>query len=335
MRAGIVGYGLAGRYFHAPNLLGGGFEVAAICTRSLERKGFAHDDFPKAVILNSIEELVAEDLDLIVVASTNDVHALHAKMALDAGIPTVVDKPMGRDYYETLEIFELSERIGVPVTVFFNRLWDSDTLTIKKALTKGDLGEVFRYESRFERYRPNLNPDAWREKTDPELGGGLLLDLQTHLVAIALDLFGPAELSHAAIKSIRGGADDDVVLTLKHETGVDSYLAASAVIGSPGPRVRVNGTGGTLIFDQLDRQEDLLRKGYRPENGKWSLDAEVTSEARMIAGEKNYSYAAEPGNYAQFYASVRDALLVGSQMPITRSQALAVAQILDQARRIG
>ena len=335
MRAGIVGYGLAGRYFHAPNLLGGGFEVAAICTRSLERKGFAHDDFPKAVILNSIEELVAEDLDLIVVASTNDVHALHARMALEAGIPTVVDKPMGRDYYETLEIFELSERIGVPVTVFFNRLWDSDTLTIKKALAKGDLGAVFRYESRFERYRPNLNPDAWREKTDPELGGGLLLDLQTHLVAIALDLFGPADLSHAAVKSMRGGADDDVVLTLKHETGVDSYLAASAVIGSPGPRVRVNGTGGTLIFDQLDRQEDLLRKGYRPENGKWSLDAEVTSEARMIAGEKNYSYAAEPGNYAQFYASVRDALLVGSQMPITRSQALAVAQILDQARRIG
>jgi len=335
MRAGIIGYGLAGRYFHAPNLLGAGFEIAAVCARSLERKGQVHDDFPGAVVVNSVEELVAENLDLVVVASTNDVHATHARMALDAGIPTVVDKPMGRDYYETAEIFDLSESRGVPVTVFFNRLWDSDTLTIKKALSTGELGEVIRYESRFERYRPVLNPGAWRENVDPESGGGLLLDLQTHLVAIALHLFGPAQLSHASIKSVRGGADDDVVLTLKHESGVDSYLAASAVIGSPGPRVRLNTTEGTLIFSQLDKQEDLLRKGYRPIGGEWSDATAVTSEARVIAGEKSFGYPALPGNYAAFYSVVKDALLAGQSMPVTRSQALAVAEILDQARRIG
>ncbi|NCW35467.1 MAG: dehydrogenase, partial [Actinobacteria bacterium] len=134
---------------------------------------------------------------------------------------------------------------------------------------------------------------------------------------------------------VRGGADDDVVLTLKHESGVDSYLAASAVIGSPGPRVRLNTTEGTLIFSQLDKQEDLLRKGYRPIGGEWSDATAVTSEARVIAGEKSFGYPALPGNYAAFYSAVKDALLAGQSMPVTRSQALAVAEILDQARRIG
>ena len=181
MRAGIVGYGLAGRYFHASTLVSAGFDVAAICTRSLEKKAIAHQDFPGAILVNSIDELVEEDLDLIVIASTNDVHTEHAKAAIEAGIATVVDKPMGRDYYETLALFDHADMRGVPITVFFNRLWDSDALTIKKALREGVLGNVFRCDSRFERFRPELNPQAWRENSSLEVGGGLLLDLQTHL----------------------------------------------------------------------------------------------------------------------------------------------------------
>ena len=113
MRAGIVGYGLAGRYVHGPTLVSAGFEVAAICARSLEKKALAHQDFPNAILVTSIEELVDEDLDLIVVASTNEVHAQHARSAIEAGIATVVDKPMGRNYYETLELFETADLHGV------------------------------------------------------------------------------------------------------------------------------------------------------------------------------------------------------------------------------
>lgn len=334
MRAGIVGYGLAGRYFHAPNLVGAGFEVSAICARSLEKRGLAHDDFPSATIVNSIDELVVEDLDLIVVASTNDVHAEHARAALDAGIPVIVDKPLGRDYYETLALFEHAERMGGKISVFFNRLWDSDTLSIKKILASGELGKVFRYESRFERYRPTLNPNAWRELTDENAGGGLLLDLQTHLIAISLDLFGAAELSHASVKSIRGGADDDVVLVLRHESGVDSYLMASAVIGSPGPRVRLHGLAGTLEVRDLDHQEDLLRKGYRPENGRWNDSESVSSDIRITAGERSFTYPSVPGNYSEFYSKVREALESGGPLPISRDFALAVARIVDQAKEL-
>ncbi len=295
MRAGLVGYGLAGRYFHGPTLVSAGFEVAAICARSLEKKALAHQDFPNAILVTSIEELVDEDLDLIVVASTNEVHAQHARSAIEAGIATVVDKPMGRNYYETLELFETADLHSVALTVFFNRLWDSDSLTIKKAIRESAIGRVFRADSRFERFRPELNPASWRETTLSENGGGLLLDLQTHLVSTALDWFGPAELVHASVREIRGASDDDVVLVLKHDSGVDSYLSASAIVGAPGPRIRINGNAGSLVITELDHQEDLLRKGFKPAPGKWMSPEEIKSEARIFKGESSFNYPSEPG----------------------------------------
>jgi predicted dehydrogenase len=334
MRAGIVGYGLAGRYFHGPTLVSAGFEVAAICARSLEKKALAHQDFPSAILVTSIEELVDEDLDLIVVASTNEVHAQHARSAIEAGIATVVDKPMGRNYYETLELFETADLHGVALTVFFNRLWDSDSLTIKKAIRESAIGRVFRADSRFERFRPELNPASWRETTLSENGGGLLLDLQTHLVSTALDWFGPAELVHASVKEIRGASDDDVVLVLKHDSGVDSYLSASAIVGAPGPRIRINGDAGSLVITELDHQEDLLRKGFKPAPGKWMSPEEIKSEARIFKGESSFNYPSEPGSYPSFYTAVRSHLEIGSPLPISREFALDVARILDKAREI-
>ena len=334
MRAGIVGYGLAGRYFHGPTLVSAGFEVAAICARSLEKKALAHQDFPSAILVTSIEELVDEDLDLIVVASTNEVHAQHARSAIEAGIATVVDKPMGRNYYETLELFETADLHGVALTVFFNRLWDSDSLTIKKAIRESAIGRVFRADSRFERFRPELNPTSWRETTLSENGGGLLLDLQTHLVSTALDWFGPAELVHASVREIRGASDDDVVLVLKHDSGVDSYLSASAIVGAPGPRIRINGDAGSLVITELDHQEDLLRKGFKPAPGKWMSPEEIKSEARIFKGESSFNYPSEPGSYPSFYSAVRNHLEIGSPLPISREFALDVARILDKAREI-
>jgi predicted dehydrogenase len=332
MRAGIVGYGLAGRYFHAPTLVSAGFEVAAICARSLEKKAIAHEDFPNAILVNSIEELVDEDLDLIVIASTNDVHSEHAKISISAGIATVVDKPMGRDYYETLALFDHAEMHNVPVTVFFNRLWDSDSLTIKKVISEGVIGRVFRADSRFERFRPELNPSAWRENVSADMGGGLLLDIQTHLVSTALDWFGPAQLVHASVREVRGAANDDVVLVLKHDSGVDSYLSASAIIGAPGPKLRLNGDKGSLVINELDRQEELLRKGFKASFGKWLPSQEITTEARIHKGNDSFSYSGVPGSYPNFYQQVRSALEIGSELPVSRDFALSVARIIDQAR---
>ena len=334
MKAGIIGYGLAGRYFHGPTLLAAGFHVTAICARSLEKKAAAHQDFPNAVIVNSIDELVAEDLDLIVVASPNEFHSEHALASIRAGINTVVDKPMGRDYYEALSLYDAAEQSDVLLTVFFNRLWDSDSLTIKKIIEQGEIGNIFRLESRFERFRPELNPLAWRESTSFEAGGGLLLDQQSHLLSTALDWFGPAELVFSSVRSVRGASDDDALLVLKHDNGVDSYLSASAISGNPGPRIRLNGDKASLVITELDKQEEILRRGFRAQAGQWIDGDEITSSAKIYKGSDSFSYRGEAGFYPAFYNEVRLAIEHGGELPVSRELSLSVAKIIDQARQI-
>ena len=332
LKVGIAGYGLAGRYFHAPLLKGCGYEVAAILTSNEVRKAHALEDFPHTTVVSSIEELVSMDLDLVVVASANIAHADQAIAALNAGIPVVVDKPMGRNLEETQHIIDTSIAVGVPVTTFFNRRWDSDALTIKKVLASGALGEIHRMDSRFERFRPELNPDSWRENMSPEDGGGQLLDLQPHLISTAIDWFGNAELITASVRSIRGSADDDSVLVLRHANGVMSYLSASAVVGAPGPRIRILGSKGALVINDLDPQEALLRQGKYPEGGRWSEPTH--SVAHIYRGTEVELVESVSGNYALFYSAVAEAILHGKSWPVTKEDALLVARIIDQAREL-
>ena len=332
LRAGISGYGLAGRYFHAPLLKGAGYQIAGVVTTSEERKAHALADFPGVKVVGSIAELLELDLDLLVVASANVAHASDAIAGLRAGVPVVVDKPMGRSLKETQEIIDVSLETGVPVTTYFNRMFDSDALTIKKALNEGVLGNVFRLDSRFERFRPRSNPKSWREANSVADGGGNLLDLGPHLVSLALDWFGPAELTYASVRSIRGLADDDIVMNLKHANGVDSYLSASAIIGSFGPRIRLSGTEGSLVISDLDYQEDRLRIGEYPAGGVWSPPA--ITPAFIHRGDEVIEYQAEPGNYATFYLQIADAITNGGAWPVSAARILDVAAILDEARAI-
>ena len=333
LRVGIAGYGLAGRYFHAPLLKGCGFEVAAVQTGNSERSAHALSDFPSTTVVATIEELVAQRLDLVVVASANLVHAQHALAAIKAGIPVVVDKPMGRTLAETKEIVNAGQSAGVAVSTFFNRRWDSDALTIKKVLASGVLGEVHRIDSRFERFRPELNATSWRENMSAADGGGQLLDLQPHLISTSIDWFGSAELVTASVRSLRGGADDDSVLVLRHNSGVMSYLSASAVVGAPGPRIRILGTKGALVINDLDPQEALLRAGKFPENGTWSYP--TTSQAFLHRGDDVEEIESVPGNYGHFYKAVELAITTGAPWPVPNSDALLVAALIDQAREIG
>ncbi|CAN2202274.1 MviM Predicted dehydrogenases and related proteins [Candidatus Nanopelagicaceae bacterium] len=333
LRVGIAGYGLAGRYFHAPLLKGCGFEVVAIQTSNEERKQHALLDFPDTAVVATIEELVSKDLDLVVVASANLVHAEHAIAAINAGIPVVVDKPMGRTFAETQLIVDAAKKASVGLSTFFNRRWDSDALTIKKVLASGILGEVHRIDSRFERFRPELNANSWRENMSAADGGGQLLDLQPHLISTAIDWFGNAELVTASVRSLRGGADDDSVLVLRHDSGTMSYLSASAVVGAPGPRIRVLGTKGALVINDLDPQESLLRAGKYPENGTWSVP--TTSKAFLHRGDDVEEIESVPGNYAHFYKDVESAIKTGTSWPIPNKDALLVAKIIDQAREVG
>ncbi len=330
VRVGIAGYGLAGRHFHAPLLKGCEFDVIGVLTTNSERAQHALEDFPNAKVASTLEELIELRLDLLVVASANIVHAEQALAGIQAGIPVVVDKPMGLSLAQTQKIVEASEKEGVPVTVFFNRRWDSDALTVKRVMREGLLGDVFRVDSRFERYRPSLATSSWREKYSPQEGGGLFLDLQPHLISTAIDWFGPAELVYSSVRSIRGGGDDDCVLVLKHEGGVDSYLAASAIIGSPGPRLRISGRKGSLIIEEFDPQEALLRAGQYPASGKWAVP--TIQRAFLHQGTEVTELQSENGNYAIFYELVKGALIGKNPWPVSTDDALAVASLIDEAR---
>jgi predicted dehydrogenase len=332
MRVGIAGYGLAGRSFHAPLLKGCGFEVATVLTGNSTRARQAKEDFPLTKVVDNLDEFLRQELDLVVVASANMAHAEQSLAAIKAGIPVVVDKPMGRSLAETEVILNAAEKAQVPVTAFFNRLWDSDALTIKKIVANGLIGKPFRLDSRFERFRPQLNLASWREAETAENGGGLLLDLQTHLLSTALDWFGPAELTYANIRSIRGNSEDDVVLNLAHRSGVDSYLSVSAIAGSPGPRIRLLGSEGALVVEDLDPQESLLRAGGFPDGGTWSVP--TSSKVYIQRGDSREDIAAVPGNYGHFYLAVREALTGNDAWPISSEQILEVASIIDKAREI-
>jgi scyllo-inositol 2-dehydrogenase (NADP+) len=332
LRVAMAGYGLAGRNFHAPLLKGCGLELVAVLTTNPERISHVNLDYPDALVVADMRELLAQNLDLVIVASVNSVHVEQAIAALHAGIPTVVDKPMGRNLAETMEILKASDETGVPVTAFYNRLFDSDSLTIKRVIQDNEIGQVFRIDSRFERYRPDLANQSWREQSSAEEGGGLLLDLQSHLVSTALDWFGPAELVSASVRSIRGASDDDVVLVLKHDSGVDSYLSASSIVGAPGPRIRMLGSNGALVIGELDPQEALLRGGSVPTGGKW--DVPTKSNALIIRGDQVFDVAVSDGNYAQFYTLVAGAIAGKNEWPVSKAEIIAVATIIDRAREL-
>ncbi len=330
LRAAIIGYGLAGRTFHSNLLKGAGFDIAGVMLTSATRKDQLQQDFPSAVAVSSVKEVIALRPDVVVVASPNSFHAPQTIELLKAKIPVVVDKPMALNAKETEEIISVSESEGVPVTTFFNRRWDSDALTIKKIISEGILGNIFRFEARFERYRTLGNPDSWRERLSPSEGGGKLLDLQPHLLSTTIDFFGQGELQYSSVRSIRGLSDDDSFLILKHKNNVDSYLSACEVMGSPGPRIRLTGDKATLIVHGLDPQEGLLRQGLYPENGNWDVD--TRTPAFIHRGDEITEYESVPGNYAQFYLAVKAAIEKGSAMPVSTDDALYIARIIDQAR---
>lgn len=332
----IIGYGLAGRVFHAPLVAATpGLELAAIVSADPGRRRQAQGDHPEALLLATADELWqhAERLRAVVVATPNDAHAPLATRALDHGLAVVVDKPLALSSAQAQELIAHAERRQTLLTVFHNRRWDSDQLTLGRLLADGGLGTILRYESRFERWRPESHAEAWREASTSEQGGGLLLDLGSHLVDQALQHFGPVEQVYAEIASRRGApADDDVFLALTHRSGVISHLRASALAAAPGPRLRVLGSEAALLVRELDTQEERLRAGQRPDTvADWGEEPEH-ARPRLIAGARSVPLKPEPGAWQRFYVLLEQALGGGGPPPVDPRDALQGLLVLEAAR---
>ena len=336
LRVALIGYGLAGSVFHAPLIAATeGLELATVITGDRDRAAAARAAHPDVRVEPTAEAVLgrADEHELIVVASPNDTHAELATRAIDSGIPVVVDKPLAPTARAAAGLVERAERTGVPLTVFHNRRWDSEQLTLRSLIDAGRLGEVLSFESRFERWRPELRGEAWRDAATPTEGGGVLLDLGTHLVDQALTLFGPVRHVHGEILHRRGGpADDDAFLALEHESGVRSHLWASLVCAAPGPRLRVLGSEAAYVVEDLDGQEDALRGGLRPDAvGDWGTEP-AERWGRLSGGEDSERVRPEPGAWPRFYEQLVAAIAGDGELPVDPWDAVAVLEILDRAR---
>jgi predicted dehydrogenase len=333
IRTAIIGYGLAGRYFHAPFLAAvDGLDVSAVVTRNEERRGHAREDFPGVTLIDTPDDLWANagDYDLVVVAAANEAHAPLAIAALDAGLNVVVDKPMAPSPDAARAMIAAADAAGRMLTVFQNRRWDCDFLTAQRLLADGKLGELTRLESRFERFRPEVK-DAWRESPDPDKAGGVLFDLGAHTIDQAVVLCGPVTSLYAEVAVLRPGArvDDDAFVALTHASGVRSHLRMSQALPVGGPRLRVNGTVAGLEVEDLDPQEDALRAGRKPTDANWG----AAPPATLVTAGGAKPVPQEPGDYAAFYEGVRAAIADAAPPPVDPANALETLEIIAAARQ--
>jgi scyllo-inositol 2-dehydrogenase (NADP+) len=338
LRAALIGYGLAGSLFHGPFIEATpGLTVGTVVTSNPERQAEARRAHPDARVVSDSDQVFerAADDDFVVVAAPNDVHVSLTRRALDASLPVVVDKPVAPTAAEARSLVEHAERLGLLITAYMNRRWDSDQLTLQRILEEGGLGKVLRYESSLERWQPTLSGrKPWSEVSPPEAGGGVMLDLGTHLVDQALVLFGPVARVYAELDTVRGGAaDDDSFLALEHRSGVRSHIRASLLTAAPGPRLRVLGDRAAYLISDVDGQEDALRAGARPsDDAAWGAEPE-DRWGRLISEEGSEPIPSERGDWPAFYAGMERALREGLPPPVDPWDGVAALEVLDAARQ--
>lgn len=334
LRIGLIGYGYAGRTFHAPLIAGvPGLALAAVSSRDPAR---VHADWPGIEVLPEAQGLLRRaDLDLVVIASPNDSHFPLARAALAAGRHVVVDKPFTLTLAEARELCALAHARGRLLSVFHNRRWDSDFLTLRTLVERGTLGRIVHFESAFDRYRPEVRA-RWRESASP--GGGLWFDLGPHLLDQALQLFGWPEAIALEQATLRDGAQaDDWFQARLRYPRLRVVLRASMLAAAPAPRFVVHGTQGSWMKLGLDTQEDALKAGERPSwppAPGWGADRNVSLLTRPRGDTLHTDHwPLQPGCQGAFYAAVRDALRGEGDNPVPCEQGAAVMALLELGQR--
>lgn len=335
IRVALIGYSLGARYFHAPFIAATpGMRLATIVTGNPERQRDTRAEHPGVRIVSTSDDLFADlgDIDLVVISTPNRTHVPLALRAVDAKRGVVVDKPVAASAADAQRLADAARRNDVVATVFQNRRWDGDFMTVRKLLAANALGNVNRFESRFERWRPDLR-DNWRESDAPEDAGGLLFDLGSHLIDQALCLFGPVADVYAELDARRPGSrvEDDIFVALTHTSGVRSHLWMSAMVAQNGPRFRVLGDRAAYVKYGMDPQEDALRRGERPLAERWGADS-PEQYGTLGAGDDLRRIPTERGDYGAFYAGVVRAMRDGAPPPVDISDAITTIEIIERAR---
>jgi predicted dehydrogenase len=326
LRTAVIGFGTAGRVFHTPFIdADPNYALHAVMTR---RRDEVLARYPGARVVSTVGALLDQDLDLVVIGSPPDSHAALAETFLDAGVAVVVDKPFTVTSAEGRALVARAERLGVPLTVFQNRRWDGDFLTLRQLLADGALGEVWRFESRFEWWKPDRGT-SWKTSTPVSAGGGILYDLGTHLIDQAVRLFGAAVPVYHEVRTRKSFADDDAFVVLEHESGVRSHLWMNGVAAQRGPRFRVLGSQGGFTKHGMDPQEAALRDGARPTDPSFGHEPAAAWGTVGVDGATR-TVPTEPGRYAEFYALLAKALLSGEPVPVDPMDSVRVIELIER-----
>jgi predicted dehydrogenase len=329
---GLIGFGLGGRCFHASVIHAvPGVRLAAILQRSGDS---AAQLYPNARIVRTLDELLAiESIRLVVISTPNQTHFPFAKRCLQSGRNVVVDKPFTTNVAEATELLNLAKQKNLVLSVYHNRRFDADFQALRQTIAAGNLGRVLRFESTYDRYRPTSKPNAWREKPGP--GSGVLFDLAPHLLDQSLTLLGTPQAIAADIRIERPGfsTDDAFDIFLYYAEGVRALLRATMMSAVPRPRLVVLGEKGSYLKREFDPLEPNLRNGQIPTGESWVVEkAENYGELTLIGnGTASTRKIASTGDWREFYANIRDAILGKAPLLVTPQQILNVMLALNLA----
>ena len=336
LRVALMGYGHAGAVFHGPLIAAtAGLRLATVVTADPARRARAAAAHPDAGLLADAESLWADagELDVVVIATPNRTHVPLAMSAIESGLAVVIDKPIAATAADAQRVMDAARAKRTLLTVFHNRRWDGDFLTLQRLIAERAAGDVARFESRYERWRPIVK-DGWRMHAAPDEAGGLLFDLGSHLIDQALLLFGPVRSVYAQLDSRRPGVtvDDDTFVALTHDSGVRSHLWMSSVAAQPGPRFRLLGSDGAFVKYGLDVQEDALRAGLDPRSAGWGAEPPARW-GRLGVGDDTRTIATVPGDYPSFYRTLATAIRNGGAPPVDPRDAVATLRVIEAAQQ--
>ncbi|MFL0339643.1 oxidoreductase [Enterobacter ludwigii] len=327
IRVGLIGYGYASKTFHAPLIVGTpGMALAAVSSSDATK---VHADWPSVPVVSEPKHLFNDpNIDLIVIPTPNDTHFPLAKAALEAGKHVIVDKPFTVTLSQARELDALAKSFGRVLSVFHNRRWDSDFLTVKALLNEGTLGEILFFESHFDRFRPQVR-NRWREQAGP--GSGIWYDLAPHLLDQAVNLFGLPVSMTVDLAQLRPGAQ-----TTDYFHAVLSYpqrrivLHGTMVAAAESARYILHGTRGSFVKFGLDPQEERLKNGERLPQEDWGYDMRDGVVTRVEGEERvEETLLTIPGNYPAYYAAIRDALHGTGDNPVPASQAIQIMELIE------
>jgi predicted dehydrogenase len=333
IRTAVVGFGISGKVFHTPLIAEDpDYSLDVIVTADPSRAAEAARRYPQARIVPTPEAMFAQaaDLDLVILGTPPHTHFDLAAAAIAHGLHVVVDKPFVPTSAQGEELIALASDGGVQLTVFQNRRWDADFLTLQKLLRQQALGEVRTFESRFEWWRPE-GFGNWRDSVSLAQGGGILHDLGAHLIDQAVQLFGPVDKSYGETAN-RGSdpeaADTEAFVSLLHGSGVRSRLWMNGMAAQVGPRFHVLGSESGYTKWGLDGQEPALAAGMTPSDPAYGADPQESWGLLGVDGAA-IPVPAERGAYPQFYVQLAAALRGEGPLPVDPAEPLEVLKIIE------